>query len=389
MPSPLRGPAGGRARVLVTVALAAALAAAGLVVAWPDQERPVRPNATAPAPSATGPAQATAAPTTGVAPGWRRIEPGGRTLCGRRGRYAFWVREGAPDHLLVYFEGGGGCFNYRSCAPGTATFKDRVTGADDPTGRAAGILDLADPANPFRAATMVYVPSCTGDVYSGDSVQTYRSAAGETVTVHHRGRVNAGAAVGWAFEHVSDPKRVFVTGCSAGSVGSALFAPRIIEHWPQAQVTQLGDSLAFVFHRPVDLARDWNGQGVLPDWIPGVRAIPPDRFTMARYYAAVAAHYPDHVFAQVNYFHDRVQRAFYTAVGGAPSGFEGALSASLDEIRAAAPNFRSYLAAGADHCVLPLDRFTTLRAGGVALRDWVTALANGRPVPDVDAVRRP
>jgi hypothetical protein len=44
------------------------------------------------------------------------------------------------------------------------------------------------------------------------------------------------------------------------------------------------------------------------------------------------------------------------------------------------PNYRSYLACGGDHCVLPRDTFFTVRAGGVPVRDWVQRLATGRNV---------
>jgi hypothetical protein len=44
------------------------------------------------------------------------------------------------------------------------------------------------------------------------------------------------------------------------------------------------------------------------------------------------------------------------------------------------PNYRSYLACGSDHCALPTPEFSSLRVGGVRLRDWVADLAAGRNV---------
>ena len=231
----------------------------------------------------------------------------GGTRCGRGGQFAFWARLGAPDRLLVFFEGGGGCWDHRSCAPGTALFDDPVDAGDDPS-RAAGVLDLDDPRNPFHGWSALFVPSCTGDVFAGDAVRTYRAADGRAVTVHHRGHVNASAALDWMFQRVPDPRRVFVAGCSAGSIGSILHAPRILRQYPQAQVAQLGDSLGYLFSQPTDLRELWGADRLLPDWVPGVRAIPRARFTMPRFYQAVAAHYPRASFAQVNFTEDRVQR---------------------------------------------------------------------------------
>src|SRR5688572_5624660 len=48
-------------------------------------------------------------------PGWSRIEPGGETTCAHDTPYAYWVRPGTRDDLLVYFQGGGGCWNADTC----------------------------------------------------------------------------------------------------------------------------------------------------------------------------------------------------------------------------------------------------------------------------------
>jgi hypothetical protein len=281
----------------------------------------------------------------------------------------------------VFFEGGGGCWDHRTCAPGAGFFDDSVDAGDDPS-FGAGVLDLDDPRNPFRGWSVLFVPSCTGDVYAGDAVRTYRAGA-ESVTVYHRGHVNAVAALEWTFRQVPDPRQVFVTGCSAGSVGSALHAPRIIRQYPRARVAQLGDSLGYLFGQPTDLRELWGAGRQLPDWVPGVRAIPRARFTMPRFYRAVAAAYPRATFAQVNFREDAVQRRFHQAAGGDPATFERSLLGSLATIRAGTPNFRSCLLDGSDHCALPRPEFYTLTSGGVPLRDWVAGLAAGRRVADL------
>jgi Pectinacetylesterase len=336
-----------------------------------------RAPATSPGPTAS-PSPAGTRPAT-----WQRVEPGGRTRCGRGGRFAFWARPGAPDRLLVFFQGGGGCWDYRSCAPGTAVFDDRVDDGDDPSVGGAGVLDLDDPRNPFRGWSVLYVPSCTGDVYAGDAVRTYRAADGRAVTVHHRGHVNAVAALDWVARRVPEPRRVFVTGCSAGSIGSILHASRVIGQYPRAQVAQLGDSLGYLFSRPTDLRSLWGADRLLAGWTPRARAVPPARFTMPRFYRAVASHHPRASFAQVNFYDDAVQRRFHEATGGAPGEFRRALLGNLAAIRSGSPNFRSCLLEGSTHCALPRPDFYRLRSGGVPLRDWVAALAEGDPVADL------
>ena len=313
---------------------------------------------------------------------WTKIVPGGRTTCARGTPYAFWFHDASPEKLLVFFQAGGGCFDVRSCAPGSALFDDSITDDDNPAVSDGGILDLDDPENPFRGYSVLFIPSCTGDVHWGDNVRTYTDG-NRSVTVRHRGFVNARAALDWAAERVPSPKDVFVTGCSAGSVGSAALAPYLIERYEGARVTQLGDSLAFVFHRALDIQEDYRAHGNFPRWIPALRRMNPGTFTMAGYYAAIARHYRRSVFSQFNYSRDRVQQMFYEALGGDPDEFPGALARSLAEVRRAAPNFRCYTAEGDGHCVLNGRDFYTHETDGVRLRDWVAALAAGRPLADV------
>src|SRR5688572_25884181 len=46
---------------------------------------------------------------------WHKIEPGGETSCAHATPYAYWVRIGSRNDLLVYFQGGGGCWNADTC----------------------------------------------------------------------------------------------------------------------------------------------------------------------------------------------------------------------------------------------------------------------------------
>ena len=302
--------------------------------------------------------------------GWERVEPGGETRCARGNPYAFWIRRGDPRKLLVFFEGGGGCFDATTCAPGSVWFDDDVDSSDDPA-YAGGVLALGGDANPFRDYSMVFIPSCTGDVHTGDKVVTYGPHR-----VHQRGFVNAQAALDRAFGDFPEAEDVFVTGCSAGSVGSAFHAGTILERYPDARVTQVGDSLAFVFHRAVNLA-GWGAHEHFPEWFEPPRAN--GRWTMAEFLTALAERYPDNTFARFNHVRDNVQERFYVAVGGRPGGFPSRLRAAEWELKAL-PNYRSFLACGLDHCAFDNELFHTVQADGVRLRDWVADLAAGKEV---------
>jgi Pectinacetylesterase len=312
----------------------------------------------------SGEEAATAAPT------WQRIEPGGATRCARGGRYAFWVRRADPKRLLVFFQGGGGCFSVETCRPGSTWFDDRIDPYDSPAG-SGGILDFGNPSNPFRDYSLVYIPSCTGDVHTGSRLVRYGP-----VRVHQKGFINARAALARAYREFPDPDAVFLTGCSAGSVGSAFHADSIIRRYPDARVTQLGDSLAFVFHRPISLV-EWGTHQHFPRWFRPRR--PRQRWTMVEFLRGLARAHPDRTFARFNHVRDGVQERFYSAVGADPAGFAPRLRAAERTLKRL-PNYRSYLACGTEHCAFQGEEFYSLRVGGVRLRDWVADLAAGRDV---------
>jgi dienelactone hydrolase len=299
---------------------------------------------------------------------WKKVSPGGKTRCARGGPYAFWLRQGDPKKLMIFFQGGGGCFDPRTCAFGSTWFDDRVDATDDPRFN-GGILDLGDTRNPFRDWSIVYLPSCTGDVHTGTRIVRYGR-----LRVHQVGYVNAHAALARAYREFPKANVVFITGCSAGSVGSAFHADAIIKHYRRARVTQLGDSLAFVFHRPISLAA-WGTNSVFPPFF----RVGNRRWTMTDFISRLAKAHPNVMFARFNHATDAVQERFYGAVGGNPAGFEPRLRAAEARLKRQR-NYRSYLACGSNHCALPTPEFYSQRVAGVLLRDWVADLARGGDV---------
>ena len=317
--------------------------------------------------------------------GWTRVEPGGDTRCALDTDYAYYVKPGSVNKLLLYFEGGGGCWDAATCAA-NSTFYDDDVGSDEDPARRGGVFDLDHPDNPFSDYHAVFIPSCTGDVHWGNAVQEFPKDDGGTLTMHYRGFVNAAAALDWAYNNVTDPDSVFVTGCSAGSVGSRVHVPYVIEQYPEAQVTQLGDSLAFVFGRPINVGNPdaYDAYHTFPDWIPALEEIKQGRLLMADYDIAIANYYENYTLAQYNTENDNVQVRFYeAAAGGEAANFVADLAAHLTSIHEAAPNFRSYTPSGDLHCIMPRPQFYTTEVDGVKLTDWVRALADGEPVSSV------
>lgn len=313
--------------------------------------------------------------------GWNMIEPRGETTCAHDTDYAYWVHPGTSGNLMIYFEGGGGCWSADTCRQGTTGYYDSdVTFRDSPE-RSNGVLDMANPLNPFADYTTVFIPVCTGDVHWGDAVTTFEDDEEGDVTINFKGFVNATSALTWAYANVTDPESIFMTGCSAGSPGSLLHAPYVIDHYPDVPVYQFGDSLSLLFNRAVNLQEDWHAHDNFPDWIPELADMQPEEWTMARHYIATANYYSQHRFGQYNTVRDSVQ-VFYSFPNGdgTATDWTALLNAHLSEIETNTENYYSFTAGGDLHCITPRQSFYTYANDGVPLVDWLRDFATGNIV---------
>jgi hypothetical protein len=299
-----------------------------------------------------------------------------------RNTYAFFVRPGSSNNLLIHLEGGGACWNEGTCGvadPAMATF-DPTVAEDEMAAYTAGIFDFENEENPFIDYNFVFVSYCTADVHMGDNVITY-GEGDSAVDIHHKGAVNAGAVLDWTYENFSEPESVFLTGCSAGALGSAFHAPGVMANYSDVPVVQLGDSAGGYRGDLTEQFTDWGTVSILPD-LPEFEGITASDLSFETLYTAAAANYPANMFSQNNNAADSVQAFFLTLVPDTASLSE-TLPANLTEIADSSPNFRYYTAWGSEHCVTPLDDFYTYQVDGVRLRDWVADLAAGSPVENV------
>jgi hypothetical protein len=156
---------------------------------------------------------------------WLKVEPPG-VVCGNNSQYKFWVNySDKSDNLLVVLEPGGACWDYASC-----TGQSGVRGAANIDGLKDDHYKLAPFISPFLNRfseeiptadwNYVYVPYCTGDVHTGNVVATYTDGAGASVEFHHDGHDASQQITAWLDQNFTHVPKMFVTGCSAGGVGS-------------------------------------------------------------------------------------------------------------------------------------------------------------------------
>jgi len=310
--------------------------------------------------------------------GWSKIEPGGDTLCAQGTPYSFYVHPGSVNRLVVYFQGGGACWDDATCSNPGVYYDDTVDDSDDPANNVVGIADLDNPENPFRDWFIVYIPYCTGDIHWGNNTKTYTWGGAEHV-IHHNGFVNVSAVLDWVQGNFQGPEKLFVGGCSAGGYGSVMGAAYLHNLYPSVPMYQLGDAAAGVVTETffTNGFPNWGAVETIPDWIPALQ-VPYTELTMSKLYTGLADFYPDDRWSQYNAAHDQIQTFFYSAMGGT-GDWGDLMMTSVQAIEADTTNFHAYTAPGAIHCITPLDSFYTREVNGVKFVDWLDNLVNDQP----------
>ncbi len=329
---------------------------------------------------------------SGLDDGWNEIAGGSDAICSDGSDYRFFARPGDPRKLLIYFQGGGACWNGRSCDPDLDPTYIVNTGDLD-LGRADGIFAFEQDANPFRDHSVVVAPYCTGDVHLGDSVTAYeapttRQHPSHTFEVQHRGHINGLAVLDWVYTRFFRPESIFVTGSSAGSIPSPYYAMLVAEQYPGAKLTQLGDASSG-YRREVMTATPeavWGTLDVMRE-LPELSAARLGDFSNELLYIIAGQRFPDHQFAAFDNAEDRVQKRFLELAGYRANTIREFIQRNQADIRTEIENFASFIAGGDEHTILLRPEFYTLHVDGSTLRDWVASLAIHDPVEDVACTR--
>lgn len=315
-------------------------------------------------------------------PGWNRVAGGPRTTCALGTPYAFFVEVGDPRKLMVYLQGGGACWDAASCDPrGKARMYKPAVGEREQPYR-TGLLDLTNPENPVRDYTKVFVPYCTGDAHLGArtvafDVPATAADSAHLFVIHHSGVANAMAALGWVYAHVPTPQTILVTGESAGSIPTPVYAAVVSKHYPRARVVQLGDGSGS-YVNAAGLTTSWRGLGALRA-LDALPALDSATLTYPALYGLAARSSPRITFAQINSADDSTQTFFLRAVDRSSPAVPALLAQNFAAIKRALPSFRSYTVPGVMHTIIPRREFYTTSVDGVRLRDWVASLIDGAP----------
>ena len=322
---------------------------------------------------------------------WQEIKPGGNTMCARGEEFSFFVHPGTVDNIIIDYIGGGACWNSYTCSKDTATFVDSVDYVKERQRKGLeGFYDKSNPHNPIKDWHHIVIPYCTGDIHWGNNDKRYTDENGQTFNIRHRGAINAKSVLNWIKHSYQSPKKILVTGCSAGAYGSIYWLPHITKHFNRSSTYQLADSGAGIVTKTFfgESFSNWKATDQAVSWIP---EIDPNRMnwnnlTLHDLYKAIGHYYPTVSLSQYSAAQDTIQKFFYEIMGGNPELWSKKLLASFNLIDNSTENFNFFRSHGENHCILPYDEFYTNTTSGTSFLSWFTNYINDKSVPSIDCV---
>lgn len=319
---------------------------------------------------------------------WSQLYPGDEATCLYDTEYSFFVRPADVEtsKLMIYFQGGGACWNGLTCNPDSLTAAPAVED-DELNTYMAGIFDYDNEANPLRDYHAVFVPYCSGDVHTGNNIMVYDLEDGDNIQINHNGNANANSVLQWVYDNFLAPEQIFITGCSAGGYGATHHSAAIMQHYESVPAVHLADAANGVTPKPFPVYNDWGTLETLPTFIDALAEATIDTYDTSLSTIETALYFPQNRFAQFNTFFDGTQVGFYGLLSGvvinednfAQLGLDWAnqMLTNLGRIQNSVDNFTSYTPGGSMHCILPRPEFYDYVLQGVAFTDWLEALLHG------------
>jgi hypothetical protein len=276
--------------------------------------------------------------------------------------------------LAIFLNGGGACWDDWTCFGLNAashlwtTYSASLLESEVAQLQKAGLFIRDAAKSPFSAATQVFIPYCTGDLFSGDAERDYQAdLLGQDIRrVHHAGRPNIDAILRELTERYAKVERVYLLGASAGGYGALLNYERFAQAFPQARVDLLIDGSPAI--EPADgqyvtWRSRWNAEGPHCDGCDS---------RLGALVESLHTTHPDRRFALVTSRNDEVIRTFFGyLIGNIEAQVDTLLNAHYER-----DNARAFVVDGTEHVLL--GGYLTRRGpGGVALFDFVRAWATG------------
>jgi hypothetical protein len=295
------------------------------------------------------------------------------------------LRRPGSDKLLIMLQAGGACFNAETCATNRASFDATAFASFAADNGTEGIYS-PQPANPFRDWNVVFVPHCTGDVYTGNATDV--AVEGVPGLQQFVGERNMRTMLGRIEPYARRASVVLLTGAGFAATANYGLVAGTLDPVPVHMIADAGpippDDSVLTPELQARMQDLWNGSVLYP---PGCEECqPPDGMeNVLPYYAAT---YPDRAFGLISYTRDMTNRTFFgydnpncVFTGGVCRVPGADFQAALFHIRATLdpyPNAGTYYITGYGHTSLDKsDLYFGTTVEGVPLPQWMADALDG------------
>ena len=293
-----------------------------------------------------------------------------------------FTKERDPDKVVFFLNGGGACWqDFYFCTLQSSQNPPNESGIfADSFDTGSEIID-----NPFADWSIMWVSQCDGSTYTGDNDVEDANPAWEaisgTTTRRHRGHRNLTAALDLAADIWPTPKKLLLTGSSAGGAAVQANAPFIARFlWPPSTQLYALDDGGPPPQNPADpdievRASDWEQDKLYPESCEDC-----DIFGQP-------------ATALINWRHENdnsVREALYSTDGDfsirfflgflSHQAFRDLLLFVTDPIvEDHGKRYKRFIPHGTSHTLLRGDRFYTAEANGVPFTQWAEDFVNHHP----------
>ncbi len=347
-------------------------------------------------------------------------------------RFQFYFKQGSSKNLIIFFNGGGACWNDATCVASLQlaavegarpTYNPSMYSENTPW-ETGGIFDDSNPDNPFKNWSKVFIPYCTGDIHVGSSEVAYTDETGAItgypgapVVIKHHGHDNVMAVREWIKNNIptsrrAGPKHVLVTGASAGGYGAALNFPYFKSLFPRKSVAMFADGAQAIMtpgfvDSVISFDSNWNVEDTLPAPFSFMLGTFSAYGLNNQFYTALSYAFPRDRFAQYTTALDAVQVQFFKIADQVDQGNNNPLTwgltpadylyfgewslrmqASVGLLSAMTFNYQYYIGAGmchtvtTDFCVasngVPSPFYNESSAQGVPFSQWLYDFATDK-----------
>lgn len=313
------------------------------------------------------------------------VYPGGETRClsSRRPEFGFQVVPGDSDKLVLYFQGGGVCWN---------EFTAGKSCWEEATPDGMGIFNGEEATNPFRSYTIVSVLYCSGDLHFGAVNNSWGLQAGWA---------NTRSVLDWTLANFPSVESLVVSGSSAGALATQFAAKYVLRMFEglYARAVVIADSFASVAPPTItpSLMRQFNACDSPPVKEENLtEACHAGELRVADLFLSAMRSFPDVPFAIIHSKTDFVQILFWDLWVDMERTSEGniegiqfmTLANDLFRRYDQQPNFVSYMVNGAHHNFMATDLLFTADPSGEASRgaafgpmltEWLGSLLVDQP----------